>query len=123
MSERTVLGKEKISAQALKAISNFHSDIVRVVMETVAQDRVVVVGMKQNPVVKQARQLLDLQNISYTYLEYGSYFSMWKERLAIKLWSGWPTYPQIFVNSTLIGGLADLREEVASGELQKRLLK
>ncbi|MEI8027405.1 MAG: glutaredoxin domain-containing protein [Pseudomonadota bacterium] len=123
MSERTVLSKDKISSQALKAISNFHPDIVRVVMETVAQDRVVVVGMKQNPVVKQARQLLDQQNIRYTYLEYGSYFSMWKERLAIKLWSGWPTYPQIFVNSTLIGGLADLREEVASGELQKRLQK
>ena len=123
MSERIVLSAEKTSAQALNAISSFHGDIVKTVKETVTQDRVVVVGMKQNPVVKQARKLLDEQNISYTYLEYGSYFSMWKERLAIKLWSGWPTYPQIFVNSILIGGLADLQEEVASGEFQKRLLK
>jgi hypothetical protein len=36
--------------------------------------------------------------VAHTYLEYGSYFSKWKERLAIKLWSGWPTFPQVFVD-------------------------
>jgi glutaredoxin-related protein len=121
VGERLVLNNEKISAQAFKSIHNFHRDIVKEVLETVAGHSVVVVGMKQNPVVKQARRLLDEQNISYTYLEYGSYFSMWKERLAIKLWSGWPTYPQIFVKSVLIGGFSDLQEEVSNGQLQKRL--
>jgi monothiol glutaredoxin len=41
-------------------------------------------------------------------LSYGNYFSKWKQRLAIKLWSGWPTYPQIFIDGKLIGGCDDL---------------
>jgi monothiol glutaredoxin len=32
----------------------------------------------------------------------------WKKRLAIKLWTGWPTFPQIFHKGVLIGGAKDL---------------
>jgi monothiol glutaredoxin len=41
-------------------------------------------------------------------VEYGSYFSMWKPRLALKLWAGWPTYPMVFNKGILIGGNSDL---------------
>ena len=33
-----------------------------------------------------------------------------RERLAIKMWSGWPTYPQIFIKGTLVGGASDLKK-------------
>ena len=108
MDQAPRLTAEKISPTARDVVSNFHRAIVDKVAATVASDPVVIVGMAQNPVVKGARKLLDEEGIKYTYLEYGSYFSQWKERLAIKLWSGWPTYPQVFHKGRLIGGAADL---------------
>jgi monothiol glutaredoxin len=122
MKDRYILPTEKISELAQVSISKFHGDIVLNVKNTVEREKVVVVGMKQNPVVKQARSLLESHNVAYSYLEYGSYFSKWKERLAIKLWSGWPTFPQIFVKGILIGGYSDLKVELSNGDLQKRLL-
>jgi len=43
------------------------------------------------------------------------------ERLALKMWTGWPTFPMVFVKGMLIGGADDLAKLIASGEL-KRLL-
>ena len=57
----------------------------------------------------------------HQYLEYGSYLSRWRERLALKMWAGWPTLPMVFVKGVLIGGADDLAKLIASGEL-KRLL-
>ncbi|MFT5930783.1 MAG: monothiol glutaredoxin, partial [Oceanospirillaceae bacterium] len=37
--------------------------------------------------------------------------------LAIKMWSGWPTYPQVFVNGTLVGGASDLQKLIRANEL------
>lgn len=72
--------------------------------DAVARHDVVVVGMAQNPHVKNVRKALTDAQIPFTYLEYGSYFSGWQRRLAVKLWSGWPTFPQVVVRGTLIGG-------------------
>src|SRR5258706_553076 len=72
--------------------------------DAVRGNSVVVVGMAQNPHVRAVRKALDEAGIAYTYLEYGSYFSEWKKRLAIKMWSGWPTFPQVYVKGTLLGG-------------------
>lgn len=77
---------------------------------------VVVVGMKQNPVCKAACKLLTEKGVEFKYLEYGSYLSQWKPRLAIKMWSGFPTFPQIFVAGTLVGGHSDLKALFESGE-------
>ena len=52
---------------------------------------------------------------------YGGYFSAWKERLAIKLWSGWPTFPQVFVRQTLIGGASDTYKALEKNEVQELL--
>ena len=51
------------------------------------------------------------------YLEYGSYFSQWRRRLAIKMWTGWPTYPQVFVKGVLVGGFTELQSLVQGGKL------
>ncbi len=107
----------RIHPSAASARAAFHADVTGEVARTVASQPVVVVGMKVNPLVKNARNLLTEQGIAFTYLEYGSYVSQWKERLAIKLWSGWPTFPQVFIGGALIGGFSDLKALHESGEL------
>ncbi len=79
--------------------------------------------MAQNPHVRKVRQALDAAGVTYKYLEYGSYFSKWRQRLAIKLWSGWPTFPQVFVRGTLIGGQDLTTQALADGSLKSSLAK
>ena len=91
------------------------------VEQAVRSNDVVVVGMAQNPHVRNVKKALDQAEVSYEYLEYGSYLSEWKRRLAIKLWSGWPTFPQVFVKGTLLGGEDLTKAAIADGSLKKRL--
>ncbi len=119
MTTRPVLAAEKISPEADAVVAAFHRGIVDEVAAAVARDRVVVVGMAQNPVVKKARQLLDAEGVKFTYLEYGSYLAKWKERLAIKLWAGFPTFPMVFVDGVLVGGHRELVKLKAAGKLTK----
>jgi len=107
----------KLSPAAADKIAAFHADTVKEIREAIARDKVVVVGMAQNPHVKNVRKALEAANVKFTYYEYGSYFSEWKKRLAIKLWSGWPTFPQVFVDGVLIGGEDLTKEAIAKGEL------
>lgn len=107
---RDTLDATRIEPAALQAMAGFHADIVHHVQQAVQSNEWVVVGMAQNPVVKKARRFLEAQKIPYTYIEYGSYLSKWKQRLAIKLWSGWPTFPQVFHKGRLIGGAVNLEE-------------
>jgi glutaredoxin-related protein len=102
-------------------MTQFHGATVAEVQAAISRDAVVVVGMAQNPVVKRARRNLEAAGVAFTYLEYGSYVSAWKPRLAIKLWSGWPTFPQVFVRGVLIGGNAELEQAIADGSLRGRL--
>jgi monothiol glutaredoxin len=115
---RPTLDPSAIAPDAAQKIADFHADTVRQVKDAIAKNAVVVVGMAQNPHVKGARRALDAAGVPYTYLEYGSYFSEWKRRLAIKLWSGWPTFPQVFVKGTLIGGEELTKAAIARGELK-----
>lgn len=105
---RKILSTEKLHTRANSAITEFHSDIVAEVEKAIASNEWVVVGMAQNPVVSKARGILTDRGIQYHYIGHGSYFGGWKKRLAIKLWSGWPTFPQIFHKGILIGGAKDL---------------
>ena len=107
---RKTLPQEKIHSTALNAVASFHSDVVQEVEKAIGSNEWVIVGMRQNPVVKKARKILDDRGVKYHYLEYGSYMGAWKERLAIKLWSGWPTFPQVFHNGMLVGGAVDLEK-------------
>jgi glutaredoxin len=113
------LSPDKLSPAVAEAVASFHRGVVEEVAATVARDPVVVVGMAQNPFVKKARKLLDAEGVKFTYLEYGSYFSKWKERLAIKLWAGFPTFPMVFLDGTLMGGHSDLERLRAEGKLKR----
>lgn len=97
----------KRSSKAQHHLDQFYHETIVELEESIQHNDVVIVGMALNPHVKRAKNALDKQNIQYTYKEYGGYFSAWKQRLAIKMWSGWPTFPQIFVKGVLIGGASD----------------
>jgi len=102
-------------------IATYRQAQVGQVKELIAAHRVVIVGMSQNPFPKKARRLLDAKGIAYEYLGIGSYMSEWKPRLVLKMWTGWPTFPMIFIDGTLIGGFEDLQKLEASGELVRIL--
>jgi monothiol glutaredoxin len=95
-----------------------HADTVREVQQAVARHRVVVVGMQGNPFVRRARKALEAAGIPHHYLEYGSYLSQWRRRNALKMWTGWPTLPMVFVDGVLVGGFDDLAALLARGELK-----
>jgi monothiol glutaredoxin len=114
---RNILDESRIHPAIREELAASHADIVREVEAAVSANAVVIVGMKHNPVVRAARKALDGANISYKYLEYGSYFSEWRRRNALKMWTGWPTFPMIFVRGAFIGGASDLEKLRQSGEL------
>ena len=45
---------------------------------------------------------------------------MWRKRLALKMWTGWPTFPMIFVDQQLIGGNSDLKAFGAKRDLETK---
>lgn len=102
-------------------IADLHRDIIDEVIAAVAKHDVVVVGMKQNPYPRKARKALAAKGTPFHYLEYGSYLNTWRRRNALKLWTGWPTFPMIFVKGVLIGGYEDLEKLLASGEWDQLL--
>lgn len=119
---RPSLAPAAVAPEVLAAMGKFHSDVVKSVGETVAKEPVVVVGMAMNPFVKKVRAALTHAGIEYKYLEFGGYASKWKERLAIKLWSGFPTFPQVFVKGVLVGGANDVAKLISTGALTQKSL-
>jgi len=118
---RQILDEARIHPAIRGFIANLNLDLVQEVQAAVAANDVVIVGMGINPAPKKARELLDQHGIAYKYLEYGSYLSLWRRRTALKMWTGWPTFPMIFVKGMFVGGASDLAKLHASGELAQRL--
>ncbi|MES2760194.1 MAG: glutaredoxin domain-containing protein [Pseudomonadota bacterium] len=116
---RQILAEERIHPAIRQAISDKHADILSEVQDAIAGNDVVVVGMAQNPFPKKARKALDSIGAPYKYLEYGSYWSQWRRRSALKMWTGWQTLPMVFVKGTLIGGANELRRLIDSGEFAR----
>ncbi|MBK7827904.1 glutaredoxin [Nannocystis sp.] len=121
MTPRPLHPESARTSHVADKMAGFHAGVVAQVRDAVGRDAVVVVGMAQNPFVKKVRRALDEAGVPFTYLEFGSYVSAWKERLAIKMWSGWPTFPQVFVRGTLIGGNDETRAAIADGALKQML--
>ena len=115
---RMILDESKVHPAVREKVANYRTDMVREVQAAMAGSEIVVVGMRQNPAPRRARKALDAAGIDYRYLEYGSYFSEWRRRLALKMWTGWPTFPMVFVKGVLVGGADDVEKLIASGELK-----
>lgn len=118
---RPLLDESRIHPAIRDRIGRGKVSIVEEVERAVAEHDVVVVGMKQNPHPKQARAALNEKGVRYHYLEYGSYLAEWKSRLLLKMWTGWPTFPMVFVKGTLVGGASDLKRLIESGEFDQLL--
>jgi glutaredoxin-related protein len=117
---RTQLDPANLHPDAAKKLAERHPETIAEIESAIAEHQVVVVGMAQNPHVKNVRKALTEAGVEFKYLEYGSYFSEWSRRLTIKLWSGWPTFPQVFVRGVLIGGEDLTKAALANGTLAAR---
>lgn len=118
---RRILDEARIHPAIRDKVATRHGDIVNEVEAAIAGNDVVVVGMAQNPHVKRARRALDRAGIACRYLEYGSYLGQWRRRNALKMWTGWPTLPMVFVRGLLVGGANELEALIAAGELRRML--
>lgn len=115
---RPILDESHIHAAIRQKVATSHLEIVNEVRAAVAANDVVVVGMGINPFPGIARRALDAAGIKYKYLGYGSYLGQWKPRLALKMWSGWRTFPMVFVKGVLVGGASDVKRLIKAGELR-----
>jgi monothiol glutaredoxin len=118
---RHVLPESRIHPAVRDKVKGHHRNIVDDVEAAVAKHPVVVVGMSQNPHPRKARALLKAKGVNFEYLEFGSYLSSWRPRNALKMWTGWPTFPMVFVKGQLVGGADDLKKLADSGELDTLL--
>jgi monothiol glutaredoxin len=121
--QRPLLPEDRVDPAIRDAIASNHRDIIDEVEGAVAAHDVVVVGMKQNPFPRRARKALTAAGIPFHYLEYGSYLNTWRRRTALKMWTGWPTFPMVFVKGTLVGGFKDLQALIDSGELKRMVAR
>lgn len=118
---RPILDESRIHPAIRERIALHHTDILREVQRAIDEHDVVVVGMAQNPFPKRARSALGKAGIACHYLEYGSYFSQWRRRNVLKMWTGWPTFPMVFVRGMLVGGAQELEQLLENGELRTML--
>ena len=107
---RPTLQPHQLHGDAANVMANYHRNVVAEVEQAISENEWTIIGMAGNPFVIKARKYLTAKNVPFKYIEYGSYLSKWKQRLAIKLWSGWPTFPQVFHKGKLIGGFNDLKK-------------
>ncbi|XP_054261186.1 glutaredoxin-3-like isoform X1 [Macrosteles quadrilineatus] len=86
----------------------------------------VMLFMKGNPAEpkcgfsRQIIQLLNEQNVSFKTFDI---LQDNEVREGLKKFSDWPTYPQLYINGELVGGLDIVKELVTSGELKTMLPK
>jgi monothiol glutaredoxin len=105
---RLLLDESRVHPAIRTRIAEQGRAVIAEVEAAVAANKVVVVGMSLNPFPRKARRWLDAAGVPYKYLDYGSYVSGWRQRLPLKLWTGWTTFPMIFVDGQFIGGAEDL---------------
>jgi monothiol glutaredoxin len=118
---RTVLEEARLHPAIREAVATSNADIVHNVQAAATSNAVLVVGMAGNPVVRRARKALAAASVAHQYLEFGSYFKGWRRRNALKMWTGWPTFPMVFVKGTLVGGAQEIEALIANGELKRTL--
>ena len=119
--QRPILSPDQLHPAIRESVAKAHADIVQQVMAAVPKNDVAVVGMGGNPFCKKARGYLDAVQQPHQYLEYGNYFNTWRKRNALKMWTGWPSFPMVFVKGTLVGGAQELQALIAKGELKSLL--
>lgn len=80
-------------------------------------------GSPQEPKCGFSRQMITLLDSLKTSYKTFDILQDNAVREGLKVYSKWPTYPQLYVNGELVGGLDIAKELVATGELQDMLPK
>ncbi|KAI8976739.1 thioredoxin-like protein [Pilobolus umbonatus] len=80
-------------------------------------------GTPQQPRCGFSRQLIDI--LTQQKVKYSSFNILADEdvRQGLKSYSDWPTFPQVYINGELMGGLDIIKEMIASGEFKELLPK
>ena len=118
---RQILDESRMHPAIRDKIANLNADIVHNVQAATGSNPVLVVGMRGNSHCRRVRAALGTAGVPHHYLEYGSYLSAWRQRNALKMWTGWPTFPMIFVKGTFIGGADDLEKLLTADQLKPLL--
>ncbi len=118
---RTVLEEARLHPAIRELVATLNADMVYNVQAAATSNSVLVVGMAGNPFVRRVRKALAAAGVAHHYLEFGSYFKGWRTRNALKMWTGWPTFPMVFVKGTLVGGARETEALIANGELKRTL--
>ncbi|KAJ3169249.1 Glutaredoxin 3 [Geranomyces variabilis] len=82
------------------------------------QVMVFIKGTPQQPRCGFSRQLVDL--LGGVNVKYGSFNILADDavRQGLKEYANWPTFPQVYVDGSLVGGLDIVKEMIESGEFQ-----
>ncbi len=119
--DRPLLDEAHVHPSIRDRLGRGKVDTVGEVQRAIREHDVVVVGMAQNPHPKRAREALKKKGVAFHYIGYGSYLAEWRPRLLLKMWSGWPTFPMVFVKGTFVGGADEVVALIDSGELDRLL--
>jgi Grx4 family monothiol glutaredoxin len=82
-----------------------------------AKVMVFVKGDRNTPKCGFSKQLIQILNDTKVAYETFDILTDEEVRQGLKTYSDWPTYPQVYVNGELQGGLDIIKEMVTSGEL------
>ncbi|CAG8439586.1 10892_t:CDS:10 [Ambispora gerdemannii] len=80
-------------------------------------------GTPSQPRCGFSRQIIDILNENKVKFSSFNILADEEIRQGLKTYSNWPTYPQLYVNGELVGGLDIVKELVALGEFQSMVPK
>ncbi|KAK1443841.1 glutaredoxin family like protein [Babesia gibsoni] len=78
-------------------------------------------GEKENPFCRFSRAVVNMFNESGIVFEGYNIFEDPELREELKVYSNWPTYPQLYVNGNLIGGHDIIKELFENGALRDEI--
>lgn len=80
-------------------------------------------GTPQDPYCKFSRTFIELLNSCKVRYKAIDIFQDEKLRCYLRLYSGWKTYPQLYINGNIIGGVDKLTELINANEFMKMVPK
>ncbi|XP_053672035.1 glutaredoxin-3 [Anopheles nili] len=115
--------KKYAGATGLNATAGVASNIEVRLKELINVSKVMIFmkGDRNTPRCGFSKQLIAI--INDTGVEYETFDILTDEavRQGLKTFSNWPTYPQVYVNGELVGGLDIIKELLEGGELKETL--
>lgn len=100
-------------------INKQYTDLLTNLSIKIETDTIVVLDMSNGTYMEKIQSIFRMKGLEIDLQEFGTPFTKKNEREAIKAWSGWQTFPQIFVNGYLIGGYIELKKSFDDGSLDK----